>query len=93
MKTRVCPLYIFHDCLWKQVFASDSPQSPSNLIFLDNFGNYEAFHSFNLKSKQLSREKVLNFVLLDNYFTDLFTEVQLRHRKTFMFSPGRFLER
>ena len=41
--------------------------------------------------EQLSCEKVLNFVLLDNYFTDLFTEVQIRHRKFFKFGPGRFV--
>ena len=36
---------------------------------------------------------MLNIVLLDNYFTDLFTEVQIRYRKTFKFGPGRLLER
>ena len=36
---------------------------------------------------------MLNIVLLDNYFTDLFFEVQIRNRKTFKFGPGRFLER
>ena len=45
------------------------------------------------KSCNLSCKKVLNFVLLDNYFTDLFTEVQIQYRKTFKFGPERFLER
>ena len=73
-------------------FDSNSPQSPSNLIF-DNFGNYEAFRSFNLKLEQLSCQKVLHFVLLDNCFTDLFTEVQIPYGQAFKFCPGRFLER
>ena len=50
-------------------------------------------HSFKLKLEQLSRKKVLNFVLLDNYFTDFFTVVQIRYRKIFKFVPGRFLAR
>ena len=57
---------------------------------MDNFSNYEAFRTV---SEQLSYEKVLNFVLLDNYFTDLFTDVQIRYRKTFKFGPERFSER
>ena len=44
-------------------------------------------------SQQLSRKKVLNFVLLYNYFIDLFTEVQIQYWKTFKFGPERFLER
>ena len=32
---------------------------------------------------------MLNFVLLDNSFSDLFTEVQIRYQKTFKFGPGR----
>ena len=88
MKTRVCLIYLVHNCLWKQFFACNLPQSLSN--FLDNFGNYGAFHTVSLKLEQQSYEKVLNFALLDNYFTDLFTEVQIRYRKTFKFGPGCF---
>ena len=73
-------------------FAFNSPQSIPKLIFYI-FDNYEAFHSFNLKLVQLSCEIVRNFVLLDNYFTDLLTEVQIGHRKTSKFGPGRSLER
>ena len=36
---------------------------------------------------------MLNIVLLDNYFTDHFTEVQIWNWKTFKFGAGRFLER
>ena len=36
---------------------------------------------------------MLNFVLLDNCFTDLFTEFQIQYWKDFKFVPGRFLER
>ena len=50
-------------------------------------------HSFNLKVEQLSCEKVQYFVLLDNYFNVIFTEVQIWYRKTFKFGPGVFLER
>ena len=95
MKAKVCLIYFFHDCLWKRFFDSNSPQSPSNLIF-DNFSNYEAFHSFNLKLEQLSCQKVLHFVLLDNcfgYHRYLFTEVQIPYGQAFKFCPGRFLER
>ena len=36
MKTRelVCLKYFFHDCIWKQSFASNLPQAPLNLICL-----------------------------------------------------------
>ena len=30
--TKVCLIYFGQDCLWKQYFVSNSPQSPSNLI-------------------------------------------------------------
>ena len=30
--TKVCLIYFGQDCLWKKYFASNSPQSPSNLI-------------------------------------------------------------
>ena len=76
-----------------KVFDSNSPQSPSNLIFRQFRKLWGFSHSFNLKLEQLSYEKVLNFVLLDNYFNNLFTEVKIRYRKTFKFGPGRFLER
>ena len=36
---------------------------------------------------------MLNFVLLDNSFSDIFAEVQIQFWNTFKFGPGRFLER
>ena len=50
-------------------------------------------HYFNLKLEQLSFKKRANFVLIDNYFVDLFTEDQIWYRKLFEFGPGQFLER
>ena len=83
----------FHDCLWKQLFGSNSSQSSSNLILWTNLVTMRFFTQFQLKLEQLSCKKVLNFILLDNYFADLFTEIQIRYPKTFKFGPGRFLER
>ena len=99
MKTRVCLINFVHDCLWKQFFASYSPQPPLNLILWTILVTMRLFTQFHFKiaklqkSCNLSCKKVLNFVLLDNYFTDLFTEVQIQYRKTFKFGPERFLER
>ena len=47
------------------------------------------FTQFQFKIKATKSRKKLNFVLHDNYFTDLFTEVQIRYRKTFKFSPKK----
>ena len=61
--------------------------------FFDNFSNYEAFHIVsNLKLEQLSCKRVPNFVVVDNYFTDLFTEVQRQYRKTINFGRDVFLK-
>ena len=49
---------------------------------------FESFNSFNLKLEKLNCKKVLNFALLDNSFSDLFTEVQIRCQKIFKFGPG-----
>ena len=93
MKTSVSLIKFVHDCLWKQFLASNSLQSSSNLFF-GQFWELQGFlQSFNLKLEQLSCGKVLNFVLLDSYSTDLFAEIQIPYRKTFKFGPGRFLER
>ena len=46
-------------------------------------------YSFNLKLEQLIFKKALKFVLLDNYFPDLFTEVQIWHWKPFKFGLWR----
>ena len=39
MKTRISLKYYVNDSLWKQLFASNSPQSFLNLIFFDNIFN------------------------------------------------------
>ena len=41
------------------------------------------FTQFRLELEQLSSQKLLSFVLLDNYFTDPLTEVQIWYQKTF----------
>ena len=90
---RVSLIHFFHD-FFQSFFVSNLPQCLFKLNFLVNFGNYDAFHTASiLRLEQLSYKKVLDFVLLDNYFTDLFAEVKTRYRKTFKFGPGRFLER
>ena len=76
-KTKVCLTYPVYNCPWKQIPAANLTQFPSNLFFWQIF----------------ACEKALNFVLLDNYFTDPLTEVQIRYRNTCKFGPGRFLER
>ena len=53
----------------------------------------QLWHSFNLKLKQLICKKVLKFVLLDSYFPDHFTELQIWNWKYLKFRLGRFLER
>ena len=45
MKTRACLKYLVNDCFWKQIFASNLPQIPSNLIWFKNFFNSNAFHT------------------------------------------------
>ena len=37
--------YFFHDCIWKQFFAYNLPQTPLNLIFLVNFGSSKTFNT------------------------------------------------
>ena len=36
---------------------------------------------------------MLNFALLDNHFSDLFTEVQIWHLETFKLGPERFFRK
>ena len=36
---------------------------------------------------------MLYFVLLDNYFSDIFTEVEIWYRKIFKLGPGRFFKK
>ena len=78
MKTRVSLKYFVNDCFRKQFFASNSPQTPSNVISSKILGTICCLsHIFNLKLEQLSCEKVLKFALFGNYFSDLFTEVEI----------------
>ena len=93
MKTRACLIYFFHDRFSKQFFACNFPQSLSSLILWKILVNMKFSHSYSLKLDQLSCEKVLNFSLLDNYFTNVFTEVKIRCPIIFRFGPGYFLER
>ena len=63
---------------------------PFKLDLLDNFSNSQIMKpSFNLKLERLSCKKVLKFVLLDSFFFDLFTEVQIWYCKAFQFGLGR----
>ena len=49
---------------------------PFKLNLFNNFGDSKVTeHNFNLKIEELRPQKVLNLVLLDNYSSDLFTEV------------------
>ena len=45
MKTRVNLKYFVTDFLWEPFFDSYLPQTPSNLVFFDNFGNSKAFQT------------------------------------------------
>ena len=92
-KTRVCAPNPVHDCSWKQFPASNWPQPPSNLIIWTISVTMKLFTQLQFKIRATNCEKVLNFVLLDNYFTDYFTGVQIRHRINFEFGPGRFFRK
>ena len=46
------------------------------------------WHSFNLKPTPVICKKVLGFISLDNYFTDLFTEVQIWYWNPFKLDRG-----
>ena len=79
MKARVSLKYFVNDCLWKQVFASNSPQTPSNLTFLTILVTLRPSHSFNLNLEHLSCKKGLKFALLGNCFSDLSIEIEIRY--------------
>ena len=87
MKTRVCLKYFGNHCLWKQFLDSNSPHTTSSLIRLTIFVKLKPF---NLKLEQLICKKVPKFVLLDNYFPDLFTNLQIWYGKSFKFGLGSF---
>ena len=77
MKTRVSLKYFVIYCLWKLFLDSNSPQTLSYLIALAFLVTLSLSHCFNLKVEQLSGKKVLNFPVLGNCFSDLFTEVEI----------------
>ena len=71
MKTRVCLKHLESYCLWK---TSPDLFRPN---FFDIFGDSKAFHTvFDLKLKQLSGKKVLNFALLGSWFSNFFGVVE-----------------
>ena len=77
MKTRVSLKYFVNDCLWKHFFASNSPQTPSNLIYLTILVTLRPFTHFKPKFGAIKLQKSATFALLGNCFSDLFTEVEI----------------
>ena len=73
------------------MFVFNSFQASSNLIFLKNLMTIRPSIQFHPKIR--ASRKVLNFVLLDYYFSNLFTEVKSWYLKTFRLSPGRFFKK
>ena len=66
LKSKVCPKYLLFNCLWKHFFASNSPQGPLNLTLLIIFKKLKLL---NAKLEAWRCNKVLKFVLLENYFS------------------------
>ena len=93
MKTRVCLNYFVNECLCKQFFASNSSQTPSNLILLTIFVTLSPLTLFQPKTRATNLQKALKFVLLDKYFPDIFTEVQISFWKLFTFGLGSFFRK
>ena len=83
MDTRVCLIYFVHDCPWKQSFASNLHESPSNLIF-GQFANLVAMRLFRQFQSKIRATKLRKTTL------PIFSQVQIRYRKTFKFGPERF---
>ena len=75
MKTRVSLKYFVNDSLWKQFFASNLPQNPSNLISLPILLPLRPFTKFSPKIRVTELRKVLKFALLGKCFSDLLSEV------------------
>ena len=61
-------------CLLKQFSVSNSPYTPFKFYLS---GNFHKSRAFNLKLEKLICKKVLTFVVLDNYFSDLLTDGQI----------------
>ena len=67
MKARVCLKYFVNGCLCKQFFATNSPHTPSNLMFLTNFVTLSSLALFQPEVRATKlQKKPLKFVLLDN---------------------------
>ena len=92
-KTRVFLKYFVNDFLWEHVFASNLPQTPLKRISFTIFVTLRHLTSFSSKFKQISRKKVLKFLLLANCISNLFTQAKNLNWKTFKFVLGHFLER
>ena len=73
MKTRVSLKYFVHDCIWKHFFASNLPQTLLNLLCLTLLGTLRPLTQFLSKISATAFQKSVKFVILDNYFSDLFT--------------------
>ena len=72
-------------------FCFQLAPNPFKLNFFHNSFNSETFkHRFKLKLEQLICKKVLTFVLIDNYCSNLFIEVQFLYRMSFKFFLGCF---
>ena len=75
MKTRASLKCFLNDCLWKQIFASNSTQISSDLLSLGILVTPMPLTEFHLKFEELSAQKMLKFALLGNCFSDVFTLV------------------
>ena len=64
-------LLLLFNCLWKHFFASNSPQGPLNLTLLIIFKRLKLL---NAKLEAWRCNKVLKFVLLENYFSRTFAK-------------------
>ena len=66
MKTRVCLIYFVDDYSWKQFFASNSPGSPSNLIFKTILVTMRLFTQlqFKIRATKLQKSaKILSYLI------------------------------
>ena len=90
INTRVCFRYFNIGCLWKQFLTSNVPHTLWNLICLSIFVTLRVLTQFSLKLKSVICKKVLELILLDNYFPDLFTGVQIWSWNPFKFDGEHY---
>ena len=57
MKNWVCLKYFVHDCIWKRFFASNSPQTPLNLICSTIFGTLGPLTQFWPAIREINLQK------------------------------------